>query len=363
MIFSFKKNCTSRFAIAGLLTIALTGCGGGGSEGSNALGNTNSSAATVLPSSTPAAVISSAPASSSVPSSSSAIPVATSSSAPSSTPVQATKSSSPAQSSYARSSRANSSLAEIDDDIPLPPPQDDYQFDQPPTTPQSFRLIAVSSNTALLAWSSSIDDADLSYYEVRRDGSLIGTVSFNSLQFEDSGLKSNTYYTYTIRAIDAAGNRSNFSNAVIAKTLLISQTSSSSSSSHYSATSKSASTSSATHSTTSHPSSAASSAVEQSDSSRNSEQSNSSTASPKTVRIEWVPPYQRENGEDLQINEIGGYEIRYKPSNSNLYVNEVISVGNITSLEIDTIEIGSTILIAAFDTNGLYSRFIELTPK
>lgn len=425
MIFSFKKNCTSRFAIAGLLTIALTGCGGGGSEGSNALGGTNSSAATVLPSSTPAAVISSAPASSSAPSSSSAVPVATSSSAPSSTPVQATKSSSPAQSSYARSSRASSSLADLDDDIIYPEEPEEF-FDLPPTAPRNVKLEVISSNTAIISWSPATDDVGLSRYEIRRDGVAIGTSVASNLEYEDIQLSHNTYYTYTVRAIDIAGNRSNFSNALIVKTTSINTHNTSSNSSNNNSKSSSSNNSTATSavssigntssnvsetssassndssdnssialssseatssspasisasseanasaSSTSEMTSSSASAVSSSNAtssstpsstSSSSEANASSSSNDNLVSVEWITPSQRENGDYLELDEIGGYELRYRPINSSVYIREIITDKYATSYETTNASTDGLFQIAAFDTNGLYSRFITLSPR
>ncbi|EIK46725.1 hypothetical protein O59_000746 [Cellvibrio sp. BR] len=397
MIFSFKKYCTFEFAITGLLTIILTGCGGGGSEGSNTQGNSNSSIPTALPSSTPVVVASSVPISSSAPSSSSlAISVTTSSSAPSSTPIQATKSSSPTQSSYARSSRASSSLADMDDDVIYPEEPEEF-FDLPPTAPRNVKLEVISSNTAIISWSPATDDVALSRYEIRRDGVAIGTSVASNLEYEDTGLNHNTYYTYTVRAIDTSGNRSNFSTALIVKTTSINTHNTSSNSSTTTSsvssinnTSSSVSETSSTNSTSnssvalssseatssSTASISASSEANASNSSTSAETSSSATAisssseanassssSDNLVSVEWITPSQRENGDYLELDEIGGYELRYKPINSSVYIREIITDKYATSYETTNASTDGLFQIAAFDTNGLYSRFITLSPR
>ncbi len=410
MIFSFKKYCTFEFAITGLLTIILTGCGGGGSEGSNTQGNSNSSTPTALPSSTPVVVASSVPISSSAPSSSSlAISVTTSSSAPSSTPIQATKSSSPAESSYARSSRASSSLADMDDDVIYPEEPEEF-FDLPPTAPRNVKLEVISSNTAIISWSPATDDVALSRYEIRRDGVAIGTSVASNLEYEDGGLNHNTYYTYTVRAIDTSGNRSNFSTALIVKTTSInthntSSNSSTTTSSVSSINNTSSSVSSSTNSTSNSSvalssSEATSSSTASISASSEANASNSSTSavtsssattvsssseanasssstsavtsssataisssSDNLVSVEWITPSQRENGDYLELDEIGGYELRYKPINSSVYIREIITDKYATSYETTNASTDGLFQIAAFDTNGLYSRFITLSPR
>lgn len=395
MIFSFKKYCTFEFAITGLLTIILTGCGGGGSEGSNTQGNSNSSIPTALPSSTPVVVASSVPISSSAPSSSSlAISVTTSSSAPSSTPIQSTKSSSPAESSYARSSRASSSLADMDDDVIYPEEPEEF-FDLPPTAPRNVKLEVISSNTAIISWSPATDDVALSRYEIRRDGVAIGTSVASNLEYEDGGLNHNTYYTYTVRAIDTSGNRSNFSNALIVKTTSInthntssnsstttssvssinntsssvsSSTNSTSNSSVALSSSEATSSSTASISASSEANASTSSTSEMTSSSAtaissSSEANASSSSSDNLVSVEWITPSQRENGDYLELDEIGGYELRYKPINSSVYIREIITDKYATSYATTNASTDGLFQIAAFDTNGLYSHFITLSPQ
>ncbi|WP_151054848.1 fibronectin type III domain-containing protein [Cellvibrio sp. KY-YJ-3] len=372
MIFSFKKYCTFEFAITGLLTIILTGCGGGGSEGSNTQGNSNSSIPTALPSSTPVVVASSVPISSSAPSSSSlAISVTTSSSAPSSTPIQATKSSSP-QSSFSSSSIDNNQPI---DDEPPPLQDDEHYEDLPPSAPRALRADIISADGAVLSWNKSTDDTGLARYEIRRNDALIGTSVANNLRFEDTGLKANTYYTYTLRAVDVAGNRSSLSEALIVRTNeKVASTSSKSmntSSSSTQPTSSSSVSSSSSHHTSS--SSSSSKAPDSSSASSNTSssfgysssalQSSSYASSSVGVRVSWVTPTQRENGEYLEFNEIGGYEILYRPSNSNAYVKEIITDTDTTHYERSDIGADTIFQIAVFDKNGLYSRYLQLIPE
>ncbi|GGY81120.1 hypothetical protein GCM10011613_27720 [Cellvibrio zantedeschiae] len=81
------------------------------------------------------------------------------------------------------------------------------------------------------------------------------------------------------------------------------------------------------------------------------------------VGLSWDAPSQRENGNLLDITEVGGYEIRYKLASAASYTYITIndawtSQYNFTWLEGDYI-----FQIAAFDKNGIYSNFVDIRPK
>ncbi|NRQ35785.1 chitinase [Nonomuraea sp. NN258] len=87
---------------------------------------------------------------------------------------------------------------------------------QPPTVPGNLRSTGVSSSSVSLAWNASTDNRAVTGYEIYRGGTLITTVTGTS--HTDSGLAANTTYAYTVRAKDAANNRSGHSNEVSATT-------------------------------------------------------------------------------------------------------------------------------------------------
>lgn len=74
-------------------------------------------------------------------------------------------------------------------------------------------VAATTIDSVTLTWMDSDDDWNISYYEIYRDGVLVGTTSFNA--FTDSGLMPGDY-EYTIIAVDAAGNRSEITQAITA---------------------------------------------------------------------------------------------------------------------------------------------------
>lgn len=335
MIFGYVTHRLDRSLLAISLSLLLSACGGGGTEAQGSA------------SSQPTAAASSTPI---VTTSASASPSSTSKSS-SSSAASSIRSSTAMSSSIAISSTAS---GEFPDDSAFPE-DDSNSTDLPPSAPKALRLLAVTAQNALLSWDASTDDVGLSRYEIRRDGIAISTTTASNLEFEDTNLKANTYYTYTVRAIDIAGHRSNFSNSLIVKTAAAGSTASSSKSSTPSSSGMSSSLAVTSASSSSHNSSGAPSSA--------SSASNSSVAANGNLRVTWNIPSQRENGTYLELEEISGYEIRYKPSNSSSYISEIISSNTTTQLVRPDFTSNTIVLIAAIDTNGLYSRFIQLTPK
>ncbi|MEU6785538.1 glycosyl hydrolase family 18 protein [Nonomuraea angiospora] len=86
----------------------------------------------------------------------------------------------------------------------------------PPTVPGNLRSTGVSGSTVSLAWNASTDNVAVTGYEIYRGGTLITTVTGTT--HTDTGLAANTAYSYTVRARDAAGNRSANSNTATATT-------------------------------------------------------------------------------------------------------------------------------------------------
>jgi glycosidase/chitodextrinase len=81
------------------------------------------------------------------------------------------------------------------------------------TTPPSAvtGLAGSASGTTLsLRWAASTDNVGVSSYELTRTGGSQGTATLRTgaLSYDDAGLSPNTAYSYSVRAIDAAGNRS-----------------------------------------------------------------------------------------------------------------------------------------------------------
>ena len=75
-----------------------------------------------------------------------------------------------------------------------------------PTTPGNPQVVATGTNTARFSWTASTDNRGVTGYRVSRDGTVLQTVT--TTQFNDSGLTPGASYTYSVVALDAAGNTS-----------------------------------------------------------------------------------------------------------------------------------------------------------
>ncbi|SDG17890.1 chitin-binding protein [Paenibacillus sp. cl6col] len=92
-----------------------------------------------------------------------------------------------------------------------------------PSVPTNVRAPHTMTTGVHLVWDASKDNVGVAQYEVFRNGTFVGTAVEPS--FMDQGLKSGTTYTYTVVAVDEAGNRSAASNAVQVTTKSDEQTS------------------------------------------------------------------------------------------------------------------------------------------
>lgn len=80
---------------------------------------------------------------------------------------------------------------------------------QGPAVPANVSAAGKTATSVTLKWTASAGSAS---YEIYRNGVLVGTSTTNS--YEDKGLTANTSYSYTVRAVDAAGDKSQASPAV-----------------------------------------------------------------------------------------------------------------------------------------------------
>jgi predicted CXXCH cytochrome family protein len=98
----------------------------------------------------------------------------------------------------------------------------EFKYDAtPPSTPTLLVGSSESSDTVVLSWTASVDEPDPPggsvIYEVRSSGSVVGTTSVNGMTLV--GLSAETEYSFTVRAIDEAGNESADSEAASVLTL------------------------------------------------------------------------------------------------------------------------------------------------
>jgi hypothetical protein len=76
----------------------------------------------------------------------------------------------------------------------------------PPTLPGSLNAQSLSPSEVELSWIEALDDVEVAGYEIYRDGIRIGEVG--DTRFVDASPSPNTSYRYSVKAFDAAGNKS-----------------------------------------------------------------------------------------------------------------------------------------------------------
>lgn len=88
-----------------------------------------------------------------------------------------------------------------------------------PTPPTGLAGIATNTRIAL-TWTASTDNVGVTSYSITRTGGTQGTVTLiaSTNSYTDSGLDAQTSYTYSVKALDAAGNTSTASTSTTVKT-------------------------------------------------------------------------------------------------------------------------------------------------
>ena len=116
------------------------------------------------------------------------------------------------------------SAAQIQTDMntPVSPPAPDTQS---PTTPGALVALAIGGSEIDLTWTASTDNVGVTGYHIERCATAgcstfaeIAASTSPATTFSDTTVVANTSYTYRIRANDAAGNLSGFSNTATAVT-------------------------------------------------------------------------------------------------------------------------------------------------
>jgi hypothetical protein len=78
--------------------------------------------------------------------------------------------------------------------------------------------------------------------------------------------------------------------------------------------------------------------------------------------IYWSIPTQRENGDHLDIRDIGGYELRYKLKSAEDFTTVNIDSGFTDTYYFDYLQGDYEFEIATYDVDGLYSKFVSIHP-
>jgi hypothetical protein len=81
---------------------------------------------------------------------------------------------------------------------------------EPPTPPANLAATEVIDTAVTLAWDAGTDNVAVTGHRISRDGQVLSTA--NALSYQDSTLQPATTYSYSVRAVDAAGNESIASN-------------------------------------------------------------------------------------------------------------------------------------------------------
>ena len=87
---------------------------------------------------------------------------------------------------------------------------------QAPSNPTNLAASTIAETSLTLNWNGSTDNVGVTGYEIFLDGGSIGTVATNTANV--TGLVAGTSYSFQVRAFDAAGNNSGFSNTANATT-------------------------------------------------------------------------------------------------------------------------------------------------
>ncbi len=88
---------------------------------------------------------------------------------------------------------------------------------QAPTAPSGLAAANETQSTIDLTWEASTDNVGVTGYDVYRGNTMIATVA--GTRYQATGLTAGTEYSFRVKAKDAAGNESAFSNTATASTL------------------------------------------------------------------------------------------------------------------------------------------------
>ncbi|OUS78147.1 hypothetical protein B1748_05145 [Paenibacillus sp. MY03] len=90
--------------------------------------------------------------------------------------------------------------------------------EESPTIPGQPTAVDIQQNRLQLTWSAATDNFAVSGYEVNVDGTIVSDSSLLDTEYSLNGLQPDKEYTITVRALDAAGNRSAYSAPLVVKT-------------------------------------------------------------------------------------------------------------------------------------------------
>lgn len=81
------------------------------------------------------------------------------------------------------------------------------------------------------------------------------------------------------------------------------------------------------------------------------------------VLLLWDAPTSRESGDPMFPEDLGGYELRYKRHDQTEFTYLITPTEDGSYHRFEYLEGYYQFQVAAYDINGLYSRFMPLTPQ
>ena len=79
---------------------------------------------------------------------------------------------------------------------------------EPPTVPTGVSATDLGGGSVQIDWTASTDNIGVQSYLLYRNGTYIGWTPDGTVTSTDAGLTAGLTYTYEVRAVDLAGNRS-----------------------------------------------------------------------------------------------------------------------------------------------------------
>lgn len=109
-------------------------------------------------------------------------------------------------------------------------------------------------------------------------------------------------------------------------------------------------------------SSSSSSSVKSSSSVSSSSSSSAGSGTGSLVVLDWYTPTARENGAYLELDEISGYEIKYKKTTDTTFTAVRVNDGGAESHTLGYLSGTYEFYIATIDSDGIYSEFVRIQP-
>ncbi|WP_299444635.1 DNRLRE domain-containing protein [uncultured Phycicoccus sp.] len=88
----------------------------------------------------------------------------------------------------------------------------------PPTVPSAVSAAGASLTSIAVSWTASTDERGVAGYRVYRDGATVANLAATQTSWTDTGLTTGASHGYAVDAVDGAGNRSDRSAPVTART-------------------------------------------------------------------------------------------------------------------------------------------------